>query len=50
MNYKSYVETITYLKNEGASKEDVLDLLEFDSDEYPDFNELKKAREEVYGD
>lgn len=49
MNFKSYVETMEMLKSQGVTRDDVLDVLEFDSDEYPDHNELKAARDHVYG-
>lgn len=49
MNFQSYCETMELLKAQGVSKEDVLDVLEFDSDQYPDMEELKAAREKVYG-
>ena len=38
------------LKKQGASKEDILDGLEFDSDEYQDMDVLKQAREEVFSE
>lgn len=49
MNYKQYVDTIKGLKDSGVPKDQALDCLEFDSDEYPDMNELKLALNEVYG-
>lgn len=49
MNFQSYVKTMELLKKQGVSKEEVLDVLEFDSDQYPDMNELKAARDHVYG-
>lgn len=47
--YQYYVETMQALKQQGVSREDVLDVLEFDSDQYPDMDELKAARDAVYG-
>lgn len=49
MDYASFVETLRLLKADGVSREDVLDVLEFDSDQYPDYDALKAARDEVYG-
>lgn len=49
MNYQSYVETMELLKKQGVTRDEVLDVLEFDSDEYPDKEELEAARDHVYG-
>jgi len=38
------------LKVSGVLKENILDTLEFDSDQYPDFEILKQAKEIVYKD
>jgi hypothetical protein len=46
---KRVVEILKEFKSQGVSKEESLDLLEFDSDEYPDMETLYKAREIVYG-
>lgn len=47
--YNMYVYTMEILKKQGVSKEEVLDVLEFDTDQYPDMEELRRAREYVYG-
>ena len=47
--YFSYVKCIQSLKDSGIKKNDALNCLEFDSDEYPDMVVLKKALEAVYG-
>lgn len=49
MSLQDYVDWFRDLKTQGVSKEDVLDVLEFDSDFYPDMEVLKQAREVVYG-
>jgi len=41
------VEWFKELKSLGCG-EDILDCLDFDSDQYPDYEVLKKAREIVY--
>ena len=48
MSLQDYIDWFTDLKKEGVSKEDILDVLEFDSDSYPDMNLMKKAKEIVY--
>ena len=47
-NLSEVVEWFRSLKNEGVSKEDILDWLEFDGDQYPNMEILKEAREIVY--
>jgi hypothetical protein len=37
------------LKSNGVEKSEILDVLEFDSDQYPNFDNLEKAKEIVYG-
>lgn len=49
MDYEAFVSTMQTLKEQGVSRDEVLDVLEFDSDQYPDINELKAARDAVYG-
>lgn len=49
MDLKFFVQWFMDLKNDGVSKEDLLDVLEFDSDVYPDMDLMKEAREMVYG-
>lgn len=47
--YQGYVASIKALKEDGINYEEVLDYLEFDSDEYPEQRDLESARDEVYG-
>jgi hypothetical protein len=47
-NLNEVVEWFKKLKSEGVQKDEILDVLEFDSDQYPDLNVLKQAREIVY--
>lgn len=49
MDLQFFIQWFTDLKNDGVSKEDVLDILEFESDVYPDEKLMKEARELVYG-
>ena len=49
MNLDQIVEWFQDLKAQGATKDEILDILEFDSDEYPDMELLEEAREIVYG-
>lgn len=49
MDFNSFVRTMEHLKKLGVSRQEVLDVLEFDSDQYPDMEELKRARDQVYG-
>ena len=49
MSFQQIVEWFTDLKNQGVSKDDILDVLEFDSDQHPDMKVLKEARDVVYG-
>jgi hypothetical protein len=50
MNLQELILWFRNLKKDGISKEDVLDILDFDSDAYPTNIELlKEAREIVYG-
>lgn len=39
----------TELKETGVTKDEILDVLEFDSDEYPDMNVLNEAKKIVFG-
>lgn len=49
-NLSYYVDLFKNLKKAyGYTKEEILDCLEFDSDENPDIEILKQAREIVYG-
>ena len=48
MDYQSYLETFLELKEQGVPKDEALDCLEFDSDQYPDMDELKAALNEAY--
>lgn len=43
-----FINWFTDLKNQGVSKDEILDVLEFDSDVYPDMELMKEAREIVY--
>lgn len=47
--YKRLIEIFTDFKSQGIPKSDADSLLEFDSDEYPDFKVIKQALDEVYG-
>jgi len=47
-NLKETVAWFKKLKASGISGEDVLDVLEFDSDQYPNMEVLKEARRIVY--
>lgn len=49
MNLQDTIQCFENLKKQGVSKDEILDVLEFDSDEYPDMKILEKAREVVYG-
>lgn len=46
---KNYISTFKHLKGEGVPKDEAMDALEFDSDEYPDYGLLRMALDEVYG-
>lgn len=48
MNLQDIVDWFNNLKDQGVSREEVLDVLEFDSDQYPDMDLLKEARDIVY--
>lgn len=48
MGWHDLLDWFRDLKNKGVSKEELLDILEFDSDQYPDYSLLVKARDEVY--
>jgi hypothetical protein len=50
MNFRGIVESLRIFKKDGISKEEALDYLEFDSDEYPDPEMLEQALEIAYGD
>ncbi len=47
--YQRLIEIFIDFKKQGVSKSDADSLLEFDSDEYPDFKLIKRALDEVYG-
>lgn len=47
-NLSEVVEWFKGLKNKGISKDDILDCLEFDGDQFPNMEILKEAREIVY--
>ena len=47
-NLQDLIEWFQDLKKQGVTKDEILDVLEFDSDQYPDMELLKKAREIVY--
>lgn len=48
MDLQFFIEWFTDLKLKGVSKDDILDVLEFDSDSYPDMELMKKAKAIVY--
>lgn len=45
-----YIEWFTDLKNQGVSKDDILDVLDFDSDYQPDIQLMETAKKIVYGE
>ena len=49
MDLQFFIQWFTDLKDQGVSKEDVLDVLEFESDQYPDMDLMKEAKKIVYG-
>jgi len=48
MNLKQCVEWFEELKNQGVSEQDILDVLDFDSDFEVDYELLKEAKKIVY--
>lgn len=50
MSLKDVIKWFEDLKKQGVSKDEILDVLEFDSDYYPDMNVLKQAKKIVYGE
>ena len=50
MDLQSTIKWFTDLKAQGVSKDDILDVLEFDSDQYPDMTILNEAKRIVYGE
>ena len=48
MSLGETVQWFLDLKAQGVSKEEILDVLEFDSDQYPDMDILKRAKEIAY--
>lgn len=48
MGLNFFVIWFTDLKNDGVSENDILDVLEFDSDVYPDYELMKQAKRIVY--
>lgn len=44
-----YTDMFKALKKEGVTRDEVLNVLDFDSDEYPDNHDLEATRDEVYG-
>lgn len=49
INYTDLKQVILNLKNEGVSRDEILDALEFDSDEDPDNEIIDRLIEQVYG-
>jgi len=49
MSLEDVIAWFTDLKKQGVSKDEVLDVLEFDSDVYPDIKLMEQAKEIVYG-
>lgn len=45
---KKVVAWFKELKAKGVTKDEILDVLEFDGDQYPDYEVLKQARELAY--
>jgi hypothetical protein len=50
MNLNDIIQWFTDLKNQGVTREQILDVLEFDSDFYPDMAMLYQARKIVFGE
>lgn len=48
LTLKETVRWFEELKKQGVSKKDILDVLEFDSDEHPDMRLLEEAKKIVY--
>lgn len=48
--FQSLINTLKDFKKDGVTKSEALACLEFDSDEYPDQDELNEALEIVYGE
>jgi hypothetical protein len=49
MNLQDVIEWFRDLKKQGVKEDEILDVLEFDSDEYPDPALLEEAKRIVYG-
>ena len=49
MSLQDVIEWFKSLKKQGVSKEEILDVLEFDSDVYPDMKLMEEAKKVVYG-
>ena len=49
VQFEAIFKTIKALKDQGVPYDEVLDALEFDSDQYPNPEELQEARDRVYG-
>ena len=47
---KKVVDWFEKLKADGIPRNEILDALDFDSDQYPDMNILREARRIVYGE
>lgn len=50
MSLLDTIEWFKDLKKQGVTKDEILDVLEFDSDQYPDMRVLEEAKRIVYGD
>lgn len=50
MNLQDCVDWFRDLKKQGVKKDEILDVLEFDSDVYPDRKLLERAKEIVYSE
>lgn len=48
MDLQFFIIWFTDLKNQGVSQDDILDVLEFDSDVYPDYDLMQQAKSIVY--
>ncbi len=48
MNLNDVIDWFRDLKKQGVSKDEILDVLEFDSDQYPNPDLLEQAKEIVY--
>lgn len=48
MDLQFFIRWFTDLKNAGVTKDEIFDVLEFDSDVYPEMDIMKQAKEIVY--